>query len=184
MKYVSLIIGCCFWMTTVNAQSTSDQIISLGYFGQAAYQPGVRLSWQKDLKSLNGNDLKSTSLFIQPSLAFSSRPLVHSSLLATIELGYRRVKLEKEKFMAFSVGLGYLSQWQVTDIRVQLSDGSLEKSRERWGYFLPTINYGIGDRIGQSRFGWYGKISVGQKLFSEQASATIFFIELGAQYYL
>ena len=151
--------------------------LSLGLTSQSLLQPGLRIGCEWKLNTWEVED-KIKSVFLRPEIAGYFRTDVHISYLMQVNGGYVRTKADKGSFSAWSLGLGYLHQSQVTEYRVALSDGSKEKMRQNWPWFLATINYEFGKNIG-SDWSWYGRISPGTKISAERESAALLFIEWG-----
>ena len=151
--------------------------ISISYFSAFGFHPGAKIGTQFDLKNWE-TEAKQKSFFVSPQIGFYSRPNIHISYLVNADFGYKRVKSEKQKYSAWSIGLGFLNQAQVVSQQVNLSDGSKEKVRENWAWFLPTLNYEFGKAINE-KIGWYGKFSYGIKMASERENTSVLFVELG-----
>lgn len=176
----------CFILgNQIFAQTESKKIpISIGVFSHAGWHPGVKIGTQFDLKNWKKKTEKSTklnSLYVNPEVGFYVYPNVHTAYLMNADFGYKRMKGQKEQYSAFSIGLGFLNQSQITETKVNLSDGSKEKTRENWVWFLPTLNYEFGRSINK-RIGWYGKISYGFKVASARDNSAVLFIGLGIKY--
>lgn len=171
---------------TVLAQSTSKKpSISIGYLGHLAVQPGLRIGTQLNLKEWSRGESSSITrqLFVRPQMGFYARRDIQTSYLANVDLGYKRMKPDQKRYSALSLSLGYWLQGQVTDLAIDLSDGSKQKTRAYWHWFFSTINYEFGSAITDS-VGWYSKISLGQRVGKDRPRNTILFLELGLQFQL
>ena len=176
-----LFLGANFWL---NGQTT-PRPISIAYFGQFAIEPGLKISTEFGLNKWTTDKLKAKNkqLFISPQLGFFVRPDNNSNLLLNADIGIKKQKEGKSGFSAFSLGLGYLHQFQISAIEVQLGDGNQSTSRESIAYFLPTINYAFGNKLG-ANIGWYSKIGVGQRLGGGISSSLSILFEIGLQFRL
>ena len=187
MKYIINISLILILGTQVVAQTTSKKTpISIGYFGHLAYQPGMKIGAQFDLKSWKKGSEEAAitkSFYVSPQIGLYTYPTVHTSYLANADFGYKRVKSRSQKYWAFSIGLGFLNQSQITERRVNLNDGSKEKTRENWAWFLPTLNYEFGKSINE-KIGWYGKLSSGLKMASTRETSMVLFTEIGLKFNL
>jgi len=155
------------------AQTESKNIpISVGFMSHI-WHPGVKIGTQFDLKNWERETEKQIGFYVYPN--------THTGYLVNTDFGYKKIKSHKQKYSAFSIGLGFLNQSQITDVKINLSDGSKEKIRENWGWFLSTLNYEIGKSINE-KIGWYGKLSYGLKMSLERENSTVLFIELGMKY--
>lgn len=171
----------------LQAQGDSRNLpISIGYFSQMGWQPGAKIgtelmlkNWEKETE----NFTKQQSYFLSPQVGFYTWKGNHISYLINADLGYKRFKSHKKKYSAVSIGLGYLLQSQIIEWKVSLSDGSKEKVRESWGWFLPTVNYEFGKALNE-HIGWYSKFSYGLKISAERENSALVFVELGINYHL
>lgn len=183
------LILCIFFVLTCQsiAQTKSETIpILVGFMGHAALHPGIKIGTRFNLKSWNReaeNLTKVKSLYISPQMGIYTYPNVHTGYLVNADIGYRRIKSHKQKYSAFSIGFGFLNQSQLTNVTVNLNDGSKDKNRVNWGWFLPTLNYEFGKAINE-RIGGYGKLSYGYKMSFDRENASTFLIELGVSYTL
>ena len=165
----------------VFSQNSKNIPISIGYLGNLGYHPGLKVGTQFDLKNWETEAEKFTKLqsfYVSPQVGFYVYPNVHTGYIVNADFGYKRIKNHKNKYSAFSIGLGFLNQSQIIERRVKLSDGSQEKIRENWGWFMPTLNYEFGKAINE-KIGWYGKGSYGFKMASSRENAAVLFVELG-----
>ncbi|MEO1260973.1 MAG: hypothetical protein AAFZ15_19390 [Bacteroidota bacterium] len=189
MKKTIISMAFLFSCGLLTAQTSPKNIpISLGYFGHYAIQPGLKVGTQFNLKEWKtagdkkGKTItKYKSFFIGPQLGFFSFPGNHTSFLISADLGYKRIKSPKNKYSAFSIGLGYLAESRVLSMVIDLSDGGVNNKEREWrNYFLPTINYEFGRQINPV-LSWYGKSSLGMKLSTEREGSMSVFTELGVK---
>lgn len=185
MKNSTAFLIIFFVVNLLSAQNASRNFpVSIGYLGNLGYQPGVKVGTQFDLKNWKTEAIKFTKLksfYISPQVGLYIYPNVHTAYFVNADFGYKRVKSHKQKYSAFSIGLGYLNQSQITDWKVSLRDGSKEKTRENWAWFLSTLNYEFGKAI-NDKIGWYGKFSYGYKITSARENVAVLFVELGATF--
>lgn len=162
--------------------------ISIAYYSQFLFQPGITVgislptkSWDSEHERKTGTITRTNSLFWSPQVAVFTQPGSHTSYLANVEFGYRRQIQGKGFYHAASVGLGYLTQFDLLSFTVNLGNGNTEaKDRERHGYIMPTLNYEIGGLLNPN-LGWYSKLSAGSKFSTEQVSSNVLFVELGVK---
>lgn len=178
------IIGVCLILFSsqilLGQSNTKLDNVSIGYFSNYGFQPGVKIGTQFQLKNWETEDY-AKSYFISPQLGFYSWIGNDFNVLVNAELGYQRVKNQRNTFSAVSIGIGYLAESEIISIDVNLSDGSKEKSRELRNHLLTTINYEFGKKV-NSNLSWYGKPSFGWKLSDN--SSMVIMIELGLKFNL
>lgn len=184
MKNILLICLLLLPSCWLKGQSTTKKPpISIAYFSQFGFQPGIKIASEFNLKELTAKTqrAKKRNLFISPQIGFFSWPNNHSSLFLNADIGIKRQKEGKSAFSALSLGVGYLHEFQISTLAVQLGDGNQSTNRTSHSYFLPTINYAFGSRL-SSAIGWYSKIGVGQRFGDGiTASSTVLF-EVGLQF--
>ena len=182
MKKIVILLMFFILGNQIFTQNESKNIpTSIGYLSNLGYQPGPKIGTQFNLKNWETEAEKLTkqkSFYVSPQIGFFVYPNVNTSYLVNADLGYKRVKSHMNNYSAFSVGLGFINQSQITKRKINLSDGSQEKIRENWGWFLPTLNYEFGKAI-NSKIGWYGKGSYGFKMSSTRENVAVIFVELG-----
>lgn len=186
MKNILLICLLVLPSCWLKGQSTTEKpLISLAYFSQFGFQPGIKMATEFSLKKLTTQTQKTKkrNLFINPQIGFFTWPNNHSSLLLNADIGIKRQKEAKSAFSALSIGLGYLHEFQIATLAVQLGDGSQSTTRTSRSYFLPTVNYAFGSRL-SSAIGWYSKIGVGQRFGGNVTASTTVLFELGLQFRL
>ena len=162
--------------------------ITVGYFGPYLIQPGVRVGtwfpikhWTKTKDGRRGPITRTGSLFAGPQLAFFARPGNHLSVMASGELGYRIQRHDRKVHSAFAVGGGYLAAFQIVTIGVDLSTGDKSNTREMRHYFVPTLSYALGHDV-RPNFGWFLKLSYGQKFSVPIESQAMVMLELGVSF--
>ena len=182
MKNFLILLSIIVSSSSLAAQTQSKKVpLSIAYFSQFGYQPGVKIGVQiniKNWKKNKANHSQLKNLYISPQIGFYTNPNIHTSYLINTDLGYKRIKNCKGTYSAWSLGLTYLLQSQITEWKINLSDGSKEKIRNNWNWFLPTVNYEFGKAI-NTNINWYSKFSYGIKMSSSRESTSAIFIELG-----
>ena len=157
--------------------------ISVAYFGQFGFQPGGKIAVAFPLKAVNAKMPTANNLFVSPQIGFFVYPKNNSNVLLNAEVGIKKQKKGKSGFSAFSIGLGYLHQFQISRITIQLGDGGQSTNRSSISYFLPSINYAFGNKL-RTNLDWYSKIGYGQRLGGSITSSTILLLEVGLQFQL
>ncbi|MEM9821074.1 MAG: hypothetical protein AAF985_08380 [Bacteroidota bacterium] len=172
---------------SVGAQDVVPKLpISVSYFSFLGFQPGAKLGVRFDLKKWEKEkkDYRlQRSFFIRPQLGFYTNPDIHTSYLVNVDFGYQRTKSHKRTYWAWSLGLAYLNQAQITARRIHLGEGTQTPLREHWSWFLPTLNGEFGKAINE-RITWYTQLSYGLKVAPRKSSSSVFFFELGGQFNL
>ena len=110
--------------------------LSVGYYGYFLYEPGFKIASQHPVKewkpaeSDRKNPVTSQNLFISPQVAVFWRPKSNTNLLLNADFGLKRLKMKRNRYSAFSMGLGYLMQSEILSTTISLSDGStIDKER-------------------------------------------------------
>jgi hypothetical protein len=174
------------------SQAFQDRIpISVGYFSNFGFQPGLAIgssfdlkTWEKERVRKQETITKVRSLFISPQIAFFSRIKQNSNYLVSLEGGYKRQKKGVRRYVAFSAGLGYMLQSQLLSFSVNLATGEHSNTQKQTNHFLvPTANIEFGGGLSQT-MGWYTKVSLGSKVSAKEESQTTLFIGLGVKLYL
>ncbi len=186
MLKINIITVLLALTTTLAGQSETQSIpISVSYFSHLLFQPGVKVGTQisiKDWTKEKENRLaRNKQLAISPQLAYFANVGNNQNVLLNIDLDYRTQKAGRKFFSTWSVGLGYLAQFQVTALRLNLGDGSKEKVRERWDHILPSVSYAFGKVI-NTKMSWYSKYTLGSKINFDGASTMMLFMEAGITY--
>jgi hypothetical protein len=193
MKKISLIL--VFLGVVFTAQAQNDFLekkpISVGYFGHYYFHPGIKIgtqydwrSWEKRKEKKKKTVVKNKSLFISPQVGFYTHPKNHSGLLFNADFGYQRVKEKHGFYQAYSIGLGYLTQFNAGTTYVSEDDGSI--TTKKWAsraYFMPSLNMELGQQINE-KMAWYAKGTIGSKLFYNTGVSIDTFLELGMKFNL
>ncbi len=186
MKKYLILICCAFSLTCISAQSELKGIpVSIAYLGQALIQPGVKISTEFNLKKFTqpANTGRSKNVYISPQIGFFTRPGIQNNLLVNTEIGIRRRNNENGFFTAFSLGAGYLREYQILSTSINLGDGKISsKNMEGRGFFLPSLNLEFGKSLNNS-MDWYSKGSFGKKINASKQETTLAFIELGLRFW-
>ncbi|MEO0731943.1 MAG: hypothetical protein AAFZ52_03840 [Bacteroidota bacterium] len=168
----------------VCAQTTPGKLpVSIAYLGHFGYQPGAKIGTNFNLLFLEGNrnPQRIRRLYLSPQLGLFTWPERHTSYLANLDFGLKNRHPKKNKYTAYSCGLGYLHQARITGWRVNLADGNREKIRENQPWFLWTLNFEFGKKL-TKRIEWYTKISGGLRSAKVRATSTVAFLEIGIVY--
>ena len=184
MKNILLICLLLLPSCWLKGQSTTEKPpIYVAYFSQFGFQPGVKIATEFSLKELatETQKAKKRNLFVSPQVGFFTWPNNHSSLLLNADIGIKRQKEGKSAFSALSLGVGYLHEFQVSTVAIQLGDGNQSTSRTSRSYFLPTLNYAFGSRL-STAIDWYSKIGVGQRFGGNVTASTTVLLELGLKF--
>jgi len=182
----NIVLSCLFISCSFLLMGQSKRTpISIAYFSQFGFQPGAKIGTTFNLKELSTTTqkVKKRNLFISPQIGFFSWPNNHSNLLLSTDIGIKKQKEGHSAFSAVSLGLGYLHEFQVSAIAINLGDGNQSTSRTCYSYFLPTINYTFGNRISPV-IDWYSKIGVGQRIGGDISNTMTILLELGVQFQL
>ena len=188
MKKILILSLALIFGLELKAQEPTRQFpLAISYFSHTLYQPGAKLgtSWTFRSWPAEGSaDQKQKSLYLSPQLGYYALPNDHSNWLINVELGYRRLKLDKRRFVAFSFGLGYFHRSRVRTLSVDLGDGSIgNKQREKSHYLLPSLNFEFGRQV-NDRIEWFSKWTYGLATAFDQEPTSMIFVELGARFYL
>lgn len=178
------LFSCLFLLYSFSLVGQSDKPpISIAYFSQFGFQPGVKIATEFNLKALGTGSprIKKQYLFISPQIGFFTRPNNSSNLLLNTDIGIKSQKEGKTAFTALSLGLGYLHEFQISTLAIQLGDGNQSSSRINRSYFLPTVNYAFGNHL-STTIDWYSKIGVGQRFGGGISNTTTVLFEVGLQF--
>lgn len=189
-KQVILLLFICPCFSLYGQSAPKNHTLSFGYYGYFFYQPGFKIATQHPLKKWQmperdkKNYVTQQHVFISPQLAVFWRPQSNTNLLVNADIGFERQKMKRHRYSAFSIGLGYLMQWEILSATVSLGDGSLKnKNRELRHYFIPTVNYEFGHEPHRAA-GWYVKLSLGGRFSPEHDMASVMSGELGLRFRL
>ncbi len=190
MKKLTLIVLSLFCLLGANAQSDfiDRKPISISYLGHYGFHPGLKigtqydwLTWEKRKEKTKKTKLKHKSLFVSPQLGYYFHAGNHTSLLVNADFGYQRIKQGRGFYSAWSIGLGYITQFNAGITYEENNHGYIEE--KKWaskGYFMPTFNYEFGQQV-NTKIGWFGKLSAGSKLAYNTGVSAETFIELGVK---
>ncbi|MGD1847724.1 MAG: hypothetical protein ACFB10_20220 [Salibacteraceae bacterium] len=172
---------CCLWLLislTPPSQAQDFQPglgqVSVGYFSAYAIRPGAQLTGRFFLKELalgtataEAGPQRQHVLFVGPRVGFHSLQNNYTSVLYQGTAGILRRKSDRRRWSAVSIGLGYQNRYEVTGVTVNFQGEILERERERSDFFIPSLQYEIGWRIGkhwglQSQVGYGSSLSFGQ----------------------
>ena len=177
-------LGVISW--GLNAQAPpKNTFLSIGYVGQFAYQPGVKIGAQIDLHSWTtpNDQTVGKSLFVSPQLGLVTRPEVHTSYLANLSVGIKRYRSQLYKYAAVSMGFGYLLESRILDRRINLNNGTDVKNREQRSWLIPTLSFEFGRPL-SPQFGWYAKLSGGPQIGANGPTVLTTFFEFGIHHAL
>ncbi len=183
MKNTILIFILLFASISLFSQTEKTTLpISIGYYGPYLIQPGLKIGtsfnlkeWGVENSKKNEASTRSQSFFISPQIGLFTKPEDHTSFIINADIGYQAKKI----YSAFSIGLGYLAEFEIISISLNLGTGEIDrKNRERRDYFVPTINYELSSAI-NSNIRWFSKFSYGRKISSKVENSAIFIIEIG-----
>ncbi len=147
-----------------NAQDTLSTQLTFAYYGNFAFEQGGRIGSQLYLKQWNvekeSKVVRKRNLFLQPNIAFVSRPLFYSNFQLSTDVGIRQQKTGKKLYHGLSFGLGYLARLEVVSFTVDFKGEVIARDREVWDYLLPMLSYEVGKDIAAG-IGWYAKFNYG-----------------------
>lgn len=169
-----------FLLSTLSlAQSDKPLKLSVGYYSQLGYQPGVSSSlsipikqWEKERKK----SIRST-LTYEPSVSFFTRVGYNMNFLAGNDIVLRVRKGEKKTYSGFLFGINYLGESEVLSVSVNLAGKITGREREFRHYMLTTIGYEFGGKLGDS-WEWYGRFAPGYRISIDKPNA--FTVMIGA----
>lgn len=128
-----------------------------------------------------GTDGHTLSLFAGPLLSFFARPGHHLDVMLEGELGGKLQSGRSGRFLALSLSVGYLLSAQVIAESIDLATGDRTKIREWRHAITPSLNFTFGREL-RARFGWFGKLSVGNKRSLNVGNSLFYMVELGIQW--
>lgn len=177
----NIFLGCLLLGGTFPLLSQSKKVpIYIAYFSQLGIQPGAKIATEFSVKEVSSFNLTTRKryVFISPQIGFFTRPNFHTNLLVNAEIGVQQQKEGTSTFSALSLGLGYLHEFRVDNLNIQLGDGNQSRSRTNHPHFLPTINYTFGNRL-NANLDWYSKIGVGQRIGGGIGNSATILLEIG-----
>lgn len=186
-----LLFGLLGFNSFAQSDFMEKKPISVGYFGHYGFHPGLKIgtqydwkTWEKQKEKKKGPKVKTKSLFVSPQIGFYTHPGNHTGLLLNADFGYQRIKEKRGFYSAYSIGLGYLTQFNAGTTYVTDSNGSITaKKFASRAYFLPTLNMEFGQKVNE-KIGWYSKFSLGSRLGYNTGVSAETFVELGVKYNL
>ena len=193
MKKLNLIM--LFLVISVGGKAQSNFLenkpLSIGYFGHYGFHPGLKIGtqfdwkeWEKRKERKKRTILKTKSLFVSPQIGMYVHQKNHTGLLLNADFGYQRKKDRWNFYTAYSIGLGYMTQFNAGTTYVNQDDGTVKA--KKWAsrsYFMPTLNIEFGQQI-NDKMGWYSKFSLGSKLKYNTGVSSETFLELGMKFNL
>lgn len=179
MNQIKIFVLCSLLSICSDLSAQENVQFSLGYWGQAAIQPGLKLGASFDLAEITTkNKDRSRQLYLSPQLGFYSYSNVNQNYLANVEVGLISGKVEKGGFSSLGIGFAYLASNETIGGTLSIDDGSFIRQKELNSFFMPSLNYSYGGSI-NSRIGWYNKYSLGTKMNASKDSDLVIFVEFG-----
>jgi hypothetical protein len=190
MKKISFAFFLFLASNSLFSQSNFREEIpmSIGTFNYFFVHLGVKVgtqwdwrTWEKEKETKKRTFTKTKSLFISPQVGFYSHRQNHHGLLFNVNFGYQRVKSAKGFYCAYSLGVGYLRQFNAGITYVYEGNGLLtEKRAASRGYLMPSLNVELGQQI-NSKIGWFTKLSFASKLNYNTGASFDVFHEVGVK---
>lgn len=179
MRCLFILLVCLGSAPCFSQESADPERLAIGYYGHFGFQPGVRLSTSLSLNTTTNTSAR--QWLISPQLAFFTNPGDDRNLLAGVELGLKKPNSDKNAYHVWAIGLGYLAQSKFRSFSVNLGSGQTSDNQYvHNGFLLPTLSYEY-DWATHRQTSWYMKYSVGQRMFGQEESSFMLFIELGAK---
>lgn len=151
---------------------------SIGYYGHYGIQPGIKVGTEISLEA-RPNLIK--QWFISPQLGFFTNPGDRNNYIINTEGGFKKLDTKKNRYHAYSVGLGYMLQSKLNSSAINLGTGNTDsKERITTGRILPTVNYEYGWNIDRP-LQWYLKYSIGSSIALSDENRMSMFIEFGVK---
>ena len=112
MKNTIVFIVLLFTSSLLFAQTPKKGIpLSVGYYGHFLIQPGVKIGthfnfkeWETENVGKKGAFIKSKNLFVSPQIGYFARPKNNINLLINADVGYKKIKRERNSYSAWSIG--------------------------------------------------------------------------------
>lgn len=126
--------------------------ISVSYFGNMLFNPGLKIGADKHLmlRYKEKEKRKKTKsiyklCYMQPSVSFFSDPKTLSAIMANVEFGRRRFNT-KLWYNEWSASLGYQQRINSGTTYISDSQGNISTTKKGTsrGYFYPGISFGTG----------------------------------------
>lgn len=188
-RYPSLIFTLLFAFGSFSQQSFAEKKpIHVSYLGHLVFHPGFKIgtqydfrTWTKSKEKKKGEKVKNKSLFVSPQIGLYTHPQNHTGLLVNADVGYQRVKPKRGFYSAYSLGVGYLAQFNAGITYDFNNDGSIDEKRfASRSYFFPSVNAEFGQQINE-QIGWFSKITFGMQLPYNSGAILVPLTELGVK---
>ena len=190
MKKISFALFLLLASNSLFSQSNFSEKapMSIGTFNYFFVHPGIKIwtqwdwrTWKKEKETKKRTFTKTKSLFLSPQVGFYSHRQNHQGLFFNVDFGYQRVKSTKGFYCAYSLGLGYLRQFNAGTTYVYEGNGLLtEKRAASRGYLMPSLNMEFGQQINH-KIGWFTKFSFASKLGYNTGASFDIFHEVGVK---
>ncbi|MEM7038468.1 MAG: hypothetical protein AAF570_15900 [Bacteroidota bacterium] len=183
MKQFFFLCACLMAWTGLHGQAPEKPIpLSVGYFGPYGVRPGLKVGVRHGIKSWEAEsaDYKSRQLFFQPQIGTFFYPRNHFSFVLEADGGIVLKNQNTGWYTAYSVGLGYLTEFAITSVSIDLGTASQgQKTREFRGYLLTVGNFEFGKSVSE-RWGWFVKLTGGRRFTTRIENALFVAVEIGA----
>ncbi|MEM7512145.1 MAG: hypothetical protein AAF388_14520 [Bacteroidota bacterium] len=140
--------------------------LTIGYLGNFGIHPGGEIGLQLPLRSvaLFSDEAVNHTLVLSPQAATYFRGRREFGLFFQNEVGILRKREGQHVSHMLGIGLGYLGESIMLSESVSLGSGEITGNEREWThFFLPTLNYEISSKLGES-LRWYTKLVSGPKL--------------------
>jgi hypothetical protein len=171
-KFISLLFS--FFALVSYAQESGGNEVSLGYFGPLG-EPGFDLGLHKPVH------IAAYKFDWNPQIAFWAKNKDNTNIFLNSEFGIDLKKPERKRGSIFSIGIGYIAQFEVTSFSVNFQGDVINKDRERRDILMPTINYEFNHRISDN-LRWFAKFSYGYRISSKIENMGSLMGGLGVKY--
>ena len=179
-RFYLILLMCTLGVLSARAQGAfAEPELTLGYFSNSFIHPGLKVGAQFKLKDWEQSERRSFQTFWSPQASFYSNLGNDRNLLFTAEGGIMTQKIGKKASHALSLGLGYLNESELLDVRVNLGSGDIENGdRDIRNYMLAMLNYSF-DRQINERLSWYLKGSYAYRMANNGLSSALVFLDFG-----
>lgn len=184
LKFTLLLIVSIFsWIpsTSLAHERSRRFTISAGYMGNFFAIPGGKVGLDVAVRNwyLGANKNHELQVLVGANIGVTDQSGYQTQLWLMGELGgkwrYKRV------FFALSLGVGYVADFEVTSLGIQLDGTILGEKRERLDYLALCGAFAFEHRFVQG-WGWYLKFSVGQTFSPSRLGALFLLSELGLRF--
>ncbi len=192
MKKSVLILAALFALISGQSQTLKPNSVSIAYFGETITHPGLRISvgYEKQLqtKIKTGKAEERSvlrSIVLRPSMGLFYHKHYQTGFFVLPETGYRRVN-DKGTFTGFGVGIGYL-RTAVPNTYTLSASGDISRVKTGNNHLVSSLYFVAGKDLSvrkNSPISWYIKPQIMQSVFSSNAGAGYFMLELGLSYKL